>query len=1429
MYESTMFTQASLQQNTPPTNNYLLGKQDAIERLDAKKAKRGKRKRVLKCKPGYKQRGAVCQKQKFRKAPLTKSKRASPSIGGVPLIPILKTALTTAALTGVAKIGSKAAQLNQVTQDKDAELRKAKLKQDVAIATAVGAVGVAGVVSYKPLKEKSLKEISDLSLLGYEKLTSIKDIDQKIDNLDNISDERKAQLKNLAGDLKGFALAAHLRASQAKVIKIDEQANVVHYQAKDGSIISRGKIGSNSLLMRMNKNHSLKLQGSIPIYESDFMLDGNYDREEDQEKKADKDTRRKNIKIARKARQMYFSQTELIEDEAVIYGVVNGADDAYDKRYNLYTRQGLIDTPPVEKELKKLIRTTTPEKGVAAGTVLFDYKIKGEVVKGKRQKDVHLKNSFRLSLNKEESDFVAAQNRVGFQEKTIKELEKKKTQEKGLSNLDQRRLNNLKEQQKKALELISKFDSRYIASLERQFNLVPSLMSENYILAHQEVVELLDARRKKRKKPLKCKPGFVQRGAVCQPKKTKKKANLKTATFLTASTLAAAALLYKKSQKVKPSPYPVEIEKIAQKKGLKLNNASKAAIATVAIGGISAGGYLAARKRYRDGFPESAAMAEERAKSIQLGKVKARQKVFLFGVGGAAFKEESASTISGERIILAGKLAFSRKKGRDFKSVPIDNSATNYQGNKRGNKAQVLKEVLNNYWIKHKARRSQTAVNLAANVIAYADKYPDRSLVMIGHSMGGFDVHEAQEILRVARPELKDRLISFAFGSEYMGFTEPYGEDHTIGSPHDIFTDKLPTRNLTKFSGVEGHSQSNYFLDSEVQKFVQDRIYRITERLNKKQDAIEKLDARRKRLGKRPLRCKPGFVQRGAVCQPKKPRQPKKLRKNLLKKTALALAGTAAIAKAGVIVKKISLLSPSQKTKAPLFPPQNTGKQLITAAATGVGVGAGVGAGITYAVARNQRQKAVEEIIAEGEEKVAEMMISHLKDRFKQKTAEVKKEAQLNGQIRKLQADLETINNRNTKAQQELDAANNRISRLEKAEQAGASKVKKLSQELDTVVSSKNKTTEELQTAKSALSQAEGMVASVRSQRDNLNNMVRDLETQLESTRTQKEQELSQLQSQLSELENQRTQLSTNLKEQETKLEELDRQSAATLKSRLADQQKQFEGQLQAKQQELEDEIARGSDPKPKKGQSARRGDLIATESGVSLGASHRWGSNFFNLSPPEQQTKLQNKVNQLLDKSYGDRLLGLQRDFTERVQSTTPKKKQPYPRLSELATTVNVKDKTLIKELKGQEKELLPRLVSLEKDVAQHNLREEILEYVQQATGEQLRQNYRELLENFQAFAVDEGGSYSPGAINNDLLKDFDSQSQSLVKNYNSSLDGAISKIISPKFAKQVQQTLSEYIEEAPTEEIVMRKRKQVALKLSEKILTDIFNLRAR
>ena len=309
-------------------------------------------------------------------------------------------------------------------------------------------------------------------------------------------------------------------------------------------------------------------------------------------------------------------------------------------------------------------------------------------------------------------------------------------------------------------------------------------------------------RTRKRPKQLKCKPGYKQVGAVCQPvSRFKKKA-------------------------------------VSPKKGKKLTTVATTA-ATVL--GLSAGAYAVTRKRYRDGFEQSAKMAVERAGSINAVPVKARQKAIILGVGGMAYKEESPQVISGERIVVASKLAFSQKKGKDFKSVPISNLASSVptspqQGN---NPVKRLGDVGELYLRRLKTGRSENAVDLAANAIAWGDKNPDRPLVMMGHSAGGFDVHEAQEIIARARPEFKDRLVSFAFGSEYFGMTETFGESHTIGSPNDEMTTILPTKNLRKFSGVQGHSQSQYFNDPEVQKFVSDRIYKKIGELEKKKQKTD--------------------------------------------------------------------------------------------------------------------------------------------------------------------------------------------------------------------------------------------------------------------------------------------------------------------------------------------------------------------------------------------------------------------------------------------------------------------------------------------------------------------------------------------------------------------------------------------------------------
>lgn len=264
-----------------------------------------------------------------------------------------------------------------------------------------------------------------------------------------------------------------------------------------------------------------------------------------------------------------------------------------------------------------------------------------------------------------------------------------------------------------------------------------------------------------------------------------------------------------------------------EKSGVTPNGWHQAAIAMPAIAGVSAAAYLATRAKYRASFAKSADMAKERAKAIDAPVLKARQHTVVFGVGGMAYADESPTVISGERIVTAAKMAFSRDKGKDLKLVPISNESDNVPSDrKRGNAAEQLQDVANIYYQTLKKGHNPAAVELAAHVLAYAEKNPEAQLIMMGHSRGGVAAHEAQEILRLANPALEARLKSVLFGTQYGGMTEKFGESHTIGSPHDLYTTVLPTRDLQSFPDVKGHSQGAYFGSPAVKQFVSDLIYR---------------------------------------------------------------------------------------------------------------------------------------------------------------------------------------------------------------------------------------------------------------------------------------------------------------------------------------------------------------------------------------------------------------------------------------------------------------------------------------------------------------------------------------------------------------------------------------------------------------------------
>lgn len=268
------------------------------------------------------------------------------------------------------------------------------------------------------------------------------------------------------------------------------------------------------------------------------------------------------------------------------------------------------------------------------------------------------------------------------------------------------------------------------------------------------------------------------------------------------------------------------------------SNALKAAITGASIAatvGVPAVAFFAMQRKYKAGFAQSAKMAEELAQSISVGKVKAKQQHIVFSVGGSAYKE-AVDTNSGEYLMMTAKKNFSRAGGSDFKSVPVSNASYNLlSGRSAPSKNFAInyaRDVFDLYATTLRRGRNMAAVDLAANVIAYGDKFPDRQLVMMGHSSGGFVVHEAQEILRRARPGYENRLKSVAIGSEWFGATEKFGKSVTLGNPNDFFTSVLPTRDLRVFKNAGkgepshvAHRLKSYAQDDEVKRFVQRFIY----------------------------------------------------------------------------------------------------------------------------------------------------------------------------------------------------------------------------------------------------------------------------------------------------------------------------------------------------------------------------------------------------------------------------------------------------------------------------------------------------------------------------------------------------------------------------------------------------------------------------
>jgi hypothetical protein len=239
--------------------------------------------------------------------------------------------------------------------------------------------------------------------------------------------------------------------------------------------------------------------------------------------------------------------------------------------------------------------------------------------------------------------------------------------------------------------------------------------------------------------------------------------------------------------------------------------------------GVSVLAYKSGVKRYRVGFKKSAGMAEKLSKNITPDKVKAKQKNIIFGIGGLSAVPETAE---GKTMVVAAKRAFSNnKRGADFKGVPVANKSLNPRIGSDADKTDP-RHVIQYFSQALKRGRNDSAIDLASQVIAYGDKYPDKQLVMLGNSSGGFAVQEAAELLRIARPDWEDRLVNISFGTEHFGVTKPFGKSLVINSRNDSAIKYLPWRkDAVNVDSVKSHSFFDYGSNKDVQSMVKKLIY----------------------------------------------------------------------------------------------------------------------------------------------------------------------------------------------------------------------------------------------------------------------------------------------------------------------------------------------------------------------------------------------------------------------------------------------------------------------------------------------------------------------------------------------------------------------------------------------------------------------------
>lgn len=260
-------------------------------------------------------------------------------------------------------------------------------------------------------------------------------------------------------------------------------------------------------------------------------------------------------------------------------------------------------------------------------------------------------------------------------------------------------------------------------------------------------------------------------------------------------------------------------------------------LAATFLMGVGAGVAQRVRDRYQNGLDESAQIAFQRASNLptdSTGKAN-----IMFAVGGFA-----GIGSNGQRIQDLLEAPQDGTKGEEWfrknnhivpfnhKEFDIPDTATSKR-NPDGSYnpaylGYVAQASFGKYLQNLRRGRNEAAVDLAAQMYAYGDRYKKSGINVLGHGVGGNVAREATEILskmrspddkRVNGADILKRVSVVNLGTPYFGFTNSKiwnsVRNRTITSSGDPFS-ILPKKMPQWISTVKGHEPDDYLKDREV-------------------------------------------------------------------------------------------------------------------------------------------------------------------------------------------------------------------------------------------------------------------------------------------------------------------------------------------------------------------------------------------------------------------------------------------------------------------------------------------------------------------------------------------------------------------------------------------------------------------------------------